>query len=575
MQSKSVTVGHASQAYDSRPWLQHYPPDVPPTLDLPRDTIWDVLEDVAARHRDHPAFVFQHYPMTYGDTLRHSNEMAAGLVASGVAKGDVVFALLPNVPHFPITYYGTVKLGAALSSISPLSTEREIENVLRDTGARIIVTLDLHYEKVANVWERAGVETVIVGTVTDFMPPWIRLAGRFSSRVPKPRIPVPYGPRVRRMRRFLRDAGATDVPQQATADDVALLQYTGGTTGVPKAAMLTHYSLLSNARQMVSWFPSLRSGEVTILSIMPFFHVYGVTLALNAGMFLAARNILIAGGWVPSEVFEAIQRYRPTVLPGIPTLFVAITNDKRSREVDLSSIDISVSGAAPLPEQVKREFESITGGHLYEAYGLSEASPATHAQPYNQKVKRGIGIPLPNTEARIVNAETDQPVPVGEVGELVIRGPQVMKGYWRRPADTEAVLRNGWLHTGDIARMDESGNFFIVDRIKDLIITGGENIYPAEVEEVLYQHPKVKEVAVVGVPHSFGGEVAKAFIVLKPDENATKKDITQFAAERLAKHKVPRAVEFREELPKSPAGKVLRRILAEEEKSRQVERKKG
>jgi long-chain acyl-CoA synthetase len=292
---------------------------------------------------------------------------------------------------------------------------------------------------------------------------------------------------------------------------------------------------------------------------------------MNAGLLLGANTVLIARP-VTSDIFEAIRRHRPTIFPGVPTLYVALMNDERHKEYDLSSIQTCVCGGAPLPLEVKRDFEAITGGHLYEGYGLSEASPLTHAQPYDGRGRVGsMGLPVADTQARIVD-DDDNPVPVGDEGELVVRGPQVMKGYWRREEETAETLRGGWLHTGDIARMDSDGWFSIVDRKKDLIITGGENVYPREIEEVLYEHPKVKEVAVVGVPHPFGGEIAKAFIVLKPGEEATKKDIIQFASVRLSKQKVPRAVEFRAELPKSAAQKILRRVLAEEESSRQTKR---
>jgi long-chain acyl-CoA synthetase len=483
--------------------------------------------------------------------------------------------LLPNVPHFPVAYYGILKLGALVAAAPPTSVEREVENFIRDSGARVVITIDLLYYKMADVWEKCGVETVVVGTAIDFMPPWIRLAARITNKVPKPKQPVGYGGRVKTMLGFLASGRGGAAAARVRSEDVALLQYTGGTTGLPKAAMLTHGSLLSNAQQMTGWFPTLQVGKETILAVLPFFHVYGVTLVMNAGLLLAARTVLIAGGWVPTEVFESIRRYRPTIFPGVPTLYVALINDERSRKYDLSSIDVCVSGGAPLPIEVRRDFEKITGGHLYEGYGLSEASPMTHAEPYDGSGKSGsIGLPVPDTEARIINPETGECVPVGEEGELAVRGPQLMKGYWKRPEETADVLRDGWLLTGDIARMDDDGYFVIVDRKKDLIITGGENIYPREIEEVLFEHPAVKEVAVVGVPHPFGGEIAKAFIVLKPGESATKRDITQFAGQRLAKHKVPRAVEFRSELPKSAAQKVLRRVLAEEERARQAAKKK-
>ncbi|GAC1473379.1 MAG: long-chain fatty acid--CoA ligase [Chloroflexota bacterium] len=506
--------------------------------------------------------------MTYAQLRSHAERMASALAAVGVKKGDVVLLLLPNVPHFPVAYYGALRLGAAVAAASPTSVEREIESQIRDSGARTVVTIDLLYEKVANVIERTGVESVIVGTVADFMPLWKRIVGRVTSRIPGPKLTVPYGGSIRSMLGFLRSARRVPPAALVSTEDVAVLQYTGGTTGTPKAAALTHGSLLANARQMIGWFPPLRDGKETILAVLPFFHVYGVTLVMNAGLLMAARTILIPRP-VISDILTAIGRWRPTIFPGVPTLYVAIVNDKRSAAYDLSSIDICVSGGAPLPQEVKSDFERLTGGHLYEGYGLSEASPLTHATPYDGRIRPGsMGLPVCDTEARIID-DNWNPVTVGDEGELAVRGPQVMRGYWGRPDETADVMRDGWLRTGDIARMDADGWFYVVDRKKDLIITGGENVYPREIEEVLFEHPAVREAAVVGVPHPFGGEIAKAFIVLKPGQTASKKDITQFATKRLAKHKVPRAVEFRDELPKSAAQKVLRRVLAEEERERQ------
>jgi long-chain acyl-CoA synthetase len=537
----------------------------------PDGTIWELLETTVELYGDRNAFVFQNYAMTYRQLHAHAVAMSGALQRAGVQPGDTVFLLLPNVPHFPVAYYAALRLGASLAAISPTAVEREIENQIRDCGAKVVVTIDLLFDKVANVWERSGIRTVVVGTVTDFMPPWIRALGRVTGKTPKPKTPVNYGGGVQNMLAFMRGGRGERVTVNSDPQAVAVLQYTGGTTGVPKAAVLSHANLLANAQQMKGWLPRLEDGKETILAVLPFFHVYGVTLVMNAGLLIGANTVLIPRP-VTADIFDAIKRYRPTVFPGVPTLYVAVINDKRHKQYDLSSIDVCVSGGAPLPIEVKRDFETITGGHLYEGYGLSEASPLTHAQPHDGRSRVGsTGLPVADTEARIVD-DDDNPLPVGEEGELVVRGPQVMRGYWNRPEDTADSLRCGWLHTGDIARMDEDGWFYIVDRKKDLIITGGENIYPREIEEVLYEHPKVKEVAVVGVPHPFGGEIAKAFIVLKPNEEATKKDIVQFASERLAKHKVPRAVEFRTELPKSAAQKILRRVLAEEERERQSTR---
>jgi long-chain acyl-CoA synthetase len=542
---------------------------VPPNLTYPRQSIWNSLEDAVADHGDKPAFVFRDDVMTFAGLKQHAERMSGVLADFGVRKGDVVLLILPNLPHFPVAYYGAMRIGACLAAASPTSVERELEYLIKDSGARTVITLDLLYDRVAGVWRRAGVDNVIVGTVADFMPPWKRAFGRLTRKIPTPREPVPYGAHVQPMGKLLRSSRPLPAPAEIDPFDPALLQYTGGTTGIPRAATLTHWSLLANARQMTGWFPSLMPGEETILAVLPFFHVYGVTLVMNAGVLLAARNVLIPRP-IPGEIFEAIGKFRPSVFPGVPTIFLAVINDQRHTDYDLSSITVCVSGGAPLPVEVKREFERLTGGHLYEGYGLSEASPCTHACPHDGRTKLGsMGLPLSDTEVRIVDERWDC-VPVGEQGEMIVRGPQVMKEYWHRPEETRDVMRDGWLRTGDIARMDGEGWFYIVDRKKDLIITGGENIYPREIEEVLFEHPAVQEAAVVGVPHPFGGEIAKAFVVLKPGATATKKDITQFAAERLSKHKVPRAVEFRTELPKSAAQKVLRRVLAEEEAARQA-----
>lgn len=570
MRSDPLPALDHTSAYDTRPWLSQYPSDVPASLAYPPLTLWELLERTASAYPDRPALVFQNDGMSYRSLHRASLRMSQALSVAGVGKGDVVMLLLPNVPHFPVTYYGAMRLGAIVAAAPPNSVDREIEHLLSDSGARVVVTLDLLYDRIEPVWRRHNVTTMVVGTAVDFMPIWKRTAGRATGKVPKPKHRVNFGSGMHSMRQFLR-RGRPVAPAGISAEDVALLQYTGGTTGVPKAAMLTHRNLVANAYQMRAWFPRLRDGEETILAVLPFFHVYGVTLVMNAGLLLAARTVLVPRP-APLEMFAAIRLYRPTIFPGVPTLYISIVGDRRSRQYDLSSIDVCVSGGAPLPVEVKREFESITGGHLYEGYGLSEASPVSHAEPHDGRSRAGsMGLPLPDTEARVVDAG-GRPVPVGEDGELIIRGPQVMPGYWHRPEETAAVLRDGWLWTGDMARMDADGWFSIVDRKKDIIITGGENIYPREVEEVLFEHPAVLDVAVVGVPHPYGGEIAKAFVVLRAGQPATKKDIIQFAAQRLAKHKVPRAVEFRPELPKSGAQKVLRRVLSEQERERQAQR---
>ncbi|MDQ2740878.1 MAG: long-chain fatty acid--CoA ligase [Chloroflexota bacterium] len=573
MRTESPLSAGGVTPYDQRPWLRHYPVDVPAHLEYSSQTMSELLDETVQGYGHRPAFVFQNHAMTFQELQLYAGRVASGLQRAEVRKGDVVLVLLPNVPHFPVAYHGILQIGAILAAASPLSVERELENLITDSGARIIITIDLLFDKVMKIYDRCGVELVVVGSVVDFMPPWVRLAGRLSGKTPKPKQPVRYGGKVQSMRAFMRSGRVAAVPVEVVPGDVALLQYTGGTTGTPKGATLTHANLLANGRQMLAWFPTLKKGDETILAVLPFFHVYGVTLAMNGGLLLAANTVLIAR-LVISDILDAVRRHRPSIFPGVPTLYAAIVNDERAKHYDLSSIDVCACGGAPLPAELKRDFENLTGGHLYEGYGLSEASPLTHAVPHDGRDKPGsMGFPVVDTDARIVN-ERGEAVPIDEAGELEVRGPQIMQGYWRRPEETAEVFHDGWLRTGDVARMDEEGWFYLVDRKKDLIITGGENIYPREIEEVLFEHPQINEVAVVGVPHPYGGEIAKAFVVLAPGETATKKDIIQFAAARLAKHKVPRAVEFRAELPKSAAQKVLRRVLADEERARQAEKRR-
>ncbi|MCX5906487.1 MAG: long-chain fatty acid--CoA ligase, partial [Deltaproteobacteria bacterium] len=357
------------------------------------------------------------------------------------------------------------------------------------------------------------------------------------------------------------------------ADEVALLQYTGGTTGFSKGAMLTHYNLVSDVIQCVSWNQGAHKGKERMLAVLPFFHVYGMTVAMNEAIYLAATIILLPRFQI-DDTLEAINAYQPTRFPGVPTMYIAIINHPRVKEYNISSIKVCSSGSAPMPIEALKRFEELTGGKISEGYGLTEASPVTHSNPFSGQRKIGsIGLPRPDTDAKIVDLETgEKDLPPGQEGELCIRGPQVMKGYWNRPEETVKSLRNGWLYTGDIARMDEEGYFYIVDRKKDMIICGGYNVYPREVEEVLYQHPKIQEACAVGVPDPYRGETVKAFVVLKEKEQATPEEIIAYCQKNMAKYKAPTMVEFRKELPKSHVGKVLRKILREEERKKQSSR---
>ena len=592
------------------PWLARYPPGVPSSIDYPHTSIGKILDRVASDYPKSDAVVFQGEALTWVEIHDLSTRFSVTLHNLGIRKGDRVALLLPNVPHFVIAYYAVLKLGAVVAAINPLFTDSEITSYVEKTDAAAILTLDVLFDRVASLQRNGVVDKVLVGNALDFMTARVRLAAGVVSKLdkwvgglsrinsslgkrasnglaslekrnhnlkrireaPKPKEPVPFGPGIHRFREMVFDGKSETIEVEVGPDDLAALLYTTGTTGTPKAAMLTHGNLIANAYQIRYWFPDFEVGNETILAALPFFHAYGLTLVMNAGLALAARSVLIPRP-ILTDIFEAVQQFRPTALPGVPALFVNIVNSDRVKDYDLHSIRVCVSGGAPLPVEIAERFHAITGGHLYEGYGLTEASPLTHAAPSDQSAPAGsIGIPVANTQAKLVD-EDGHPVKPGEPGELAVRGPQIMAGYWKEPEETARVLNDGWLYTGDIARMDEHGYFFIVDRKKDLIITGGENIAPREVEEAIYRHPKVEEVAVAGIPHDMGGEIAKAFIVLKPGESMKPAEMKRWLSQHLAHYKVPREIEFRSELPKSPMGKIMRRPLVEEERERQAQRK--
>jgi long-chain acyl-CoA synthetase len=551
------------------PWLDNYPPGVAEHVEVPRANLARLLDDAARQFPDRPALLFEGRTITYRQLADQAWRFAGALARMGVGKGTRVGLVLPNCPQMVVAMLGTLRLGAIAVPNNPLYTERELSHQLDDAGVEVVVCLDLTYERVKAA--RAGSSTlreVIVTSVIDELPGLKRLLAPYTRKGRQVSAPVGKDEPVHRYRQVLA-ASPGPVPEtEADPDtDLAVLVYTGGSTGVAKGVMLTHTNLGANAEQLREWLPDVEAGREVIMSVLPFFHSYGMTTCLTLGLRIAATLVLVPRFDV-QRVLELTEKHRPTLFPGVPTLYVAINNAGGER--DLSSIRACVSGAAPLPLEVAEEFERRSGGRLVEGYGLTEASPVTHANPVFGKRKAGtIGLPLPDTQARIADPDNpDRSLPVGEVGELAVKGPQVMQGYWNRPEETAATLRNGWLLTGDMGRMDDEGYFEIVDRKKDLIIAGGYNIYPREVEEVFYTHPKVKEVCVAGVPDSYLGEIVKAYVVLRPGQQATVEELLEYASENLARYKVPRAVELRDDLPKTMVGKVLRRKLVEEEQAK-------
>lgn len=562
-----------------QPWLAHYENDVLRTIDYPHMPLHQMLEASANKYPDQPAlkFILRYLgPITLGATLTYRqlmdqvNRFAAALAALGVRKGDRMGLMLPNLPQFVIAFYGALKAGAVVVNTNPTYTSREIEHQFSDAGAETVVLLSGFYDRLKEIQSRTQVKRVIIADVPDYVPAPLNLLVKSNVKKHGLMVAVPEGNGVYHFRKLLDQHPEAPPNVAVGAQDTALFQYTGGTTGVPKAAMLSHYNLVANTIQVKNWMVTLEEGKERMMGAIPFFHVYGMTVAMSLAIYLGAELDVIPNPRPIDGVMKAIQKERATIFPGVPTMYIGIINHPDVTKYDLKSVKACISGAAPLPMDVQIKFGEITGGRLVEGYGLTEAAPVTHCNPiYGQRKAGSIGLPLSDVEAKIMDYEKLVEKPVGEDGELWLRGPQVMKGYWGKPDETaKTITEDGWLRTGDIARMDDQGYFYIVDRLKDIIIASGFNIVPREVEEVLYQHPKVQEAVVAGVPDPYRGETVKAYVVLKPGEAATPEEIIQFCEKSLAKFKVPKQVEFRSELPKTQVGKFLRRVLVEEEKKK-------
>ncbi|SFI80285.1 long-chain-fatty-acid--CoA ligase [Thermoflavimicrobium dichotomicum] len=550
---------------ENKPWLKHYPKQIPESIEYPDISIAQLLIDTAKDFPNHEAIIFMGKRLTFQQLLDQVYSFANALKRLGVKPGERVSIMLPNCPQAVVAYYASLMIGAIVVQTNPLYMERELEHQLNDSDAETIICLDLVLPKVLNVKEKTKLQRVIVTGIADVLPfpkNWLYKLKLMKDGM---KVEIPTGPEFYSMKQLIAEEVPTPLkPVYHSKDDVALLQYTGGTTGLSKGAMLTHRNLISNTYQITAWTYKAKRGQEKVLGVLPFFHVYGLTTLMHFAIHLASTMILVPR-FDATMILKEIEKHRPTYFPGAPTMYIGLINHPDIGRYDLSSIEACLSGSAPLPVEVQEAFEKLSGGKLIEGYGLTETSPVTHANLIYDRVKHStIGLPLPDTECRIVNPDTGEEVSVGEAGELQIRGPQVMKGYWKRPEETKAVLKDGWLNTGDIGKMDEDGYFYILDRKKDVIIAGGYNIYPREVEEVLYEHPAIQEAVVVGVPHEYRGETVKAYIVLKEGQKLTEKEVEKYCREKLAAYKIPRIVEFRKELPKSNVGKILRRVLREE-----------
>jgi long-chain acyl-CoA synthetase len=566
-------------------WLNEYDPGVPARIDYPNVPLSQFLLDTAAKYPDRTALIFGNVveplgnalmdaSMSYGQLLDLTLRFAATLQKLGVQKGDRVAVHLPNCPQFAIAYYATLMVGGVVVPCNPQYVARELKHQLADSESKVAITLSLTYPLIKQIRSDTPLEHVVVTNIKEYFPGVLRFLFTVAMEKKEGHFQdISADANTYWFQDLLAQAPAKPDPVKVEPQDTGVLMYTGGTTGISKGAQLTHANLVANALQVRWWMPESKEAHEIMLTALPLFHSYAMTVCMNQTIYLGGTQILIPNPRVLEHVLKSINKHKPTMFPGVPAMYVSISNYPEVGRYDVSSIRACISGAAGLPPEVQQGFERLTGGKLVEGYGLSEATPVTHCNPIYGKRKEGswIGIPFPDTDAVIMDLETGEKVlDTGEIGELCVRGPQVMKGYWNMPTETANALRDGWLHTGDIARMETDGFFQIVDRKKDMILgSGGFNIYPREIEDVLYEHPKVLEVAAAGIPVGREkGERVKVYVVLKPGETATEQEIIEYCRENLAPYKVPKYVEFRSDLPKTMVGKILRRVLVEEDLKR-------
>ncbi|MBW2636670.1 MAG: long-chain fatty acid--CoA ligase [Deltaproteobacteria bacterium] len=553
--------------YNGKPWLKSYGRGVPEHVEYEKASLNEFLARSAANFPERDALIFQGYRVSFKELKDMVDRFARCLSVFGIKKGDAVSILLPNVIPCVVAYFAILKCGAVAVMNNPLYSDVELERQFNDSGSRVLITLDRLAERMIKLRPKTGIREIVYTSIGDYLP--------FHKKILFSMMAKRKGDAA-----FVREAGdvfrwkdvisrsAPDPPEVAIGlNDVAMYQYTGGTTGVSKGVMLTHANLSTQVQAMEAWFPRFGKGEEIILGALPFFHVFGLTTVMNLAVYLAWTNILIHRPR-PEALLAAIEKFKPTFAPLVPTMYIGMMNHPDIRKRDMTSLKGCFSGSAPLPVEVIHDFEKITGSTILEGFGMTETSPVTHINPFTGGATKvgSVGIPISDTECRIVDTEDGRvDMPPGERGELIIRGPQVMKGYKGMPEETATTLKEGWIYTGDVATMDEDGYFYIIDRVKDMIISRGNNVYPRDIDQVFYTNPKVKEVCTIGVPDPERGEIVKVFLVLKEGKQATEKEMISFCKDKLARYKWPAEIEFRETLPKTNAGKILRMDLRLEE----------
>ena len=542
-------------------WLKSYAKSVPAEIEFEKITLPEALSRTAKRFPERPALFFQGTTITFSRLDDMVSRFAAALRDLGVKPGEKVALLLPNIVQTVVASYGALRAGATVALNNPLYTDRELEHQYNDSGSKYLVCLDVLVPRMINLRSRTGITKIISCHIRDFLPFPLKQLFPFVRK--GMHLKTPGAPDVYEFMDLIKKYQPIATPHNPQWDDTAFLLYTGGTTGVSKGVQLTHGNLSSNVQQIRAWFREFEDGSEIVVGCLPFFHSFGMTTAMNMGIFYGYGNVLVPKP-EPKSVLEAISKYKATYLPAVPTMYNGMINFPDLKKYDISSLRGCFSGGAPLPLETIKRFEQLTGSQICEGYGLTETSPVATINPFGGKTKPGsIGLPIPNTLVKLVDVDdyNKEITNVGEPGELCVKGPQVMIGYINRPDENAIALRDGWLLTGDIAVMDEEGYLSIVDRKKDMIISGGFNIYPRDVDEVLFAHPKVLEACAIGVPDAYSGERIKAFVVLKPGETATEEEIIEYCRQNLVKYKVPKYIEFVEALPKSAVGKILRKYL--------------
>lgn len=562
-------------------WRQNYDKGVPFTISYPEVPLFHFLEEAARNYPDKPCTIFKGAQISFKEMNELSDRLAGALAAMGVKKGDRVGLFMPNTPQFVMAYFGILKAGGVVVATNPLYTPKEIEYQVNDAGIEIMFVMSNFYKTIKTAQPNTKIKKLIVTNLKETLPPLLSVLFTLA-REKKGGFRIEGGLAEGDvwMKDLLKQYQPNDRPSTPiTPDDTAMFQYSGGTTGISKAAIALHRNVVANTLQMRAWMPSLEEGNEIMLMAIPLFHVYGMVAGMHLSMKIGASMVMVPNPRDIPDVLANINKYHPTLFPGVPTLYNAINNRPEviAGKIKMASIKACLSGSAPLLRETKEKFEALTGGKVFEGFGLSEAPTASHCNPMFGVNKTGsIGMPFPDMEVKIISLDDGiTELPLGEVGELVMRGPQVMKGYHNMPTETANTLRDlgdggkPWLFTGDIARMDEDGYFYIVDRKKELIKPGGFQVWPREVEEVIISHPKVLEVGVAGIPDPYRGETVKAWVVRKPNETVTEEEIKSFCKERLAGYKVPTHIEFRSELPKTTVGKILRRELVRQHKETQ------